>query len=400
MKQSLALKLSAASFLVLLGGALFAQQPKRPADPFQPIFEEAKVPKFELPDPLVTLSGEKVADIKTWKEKRRPEILKLFEIHVYGRTMVGRPEGMAWEVTSEDRKAVRRQASTKRVTIDFTGKKDGPKMQLHITLPVGASKPVPVFLVPGGGNPNLLDRGYGLATFTPGEVEPDGTDGSYERSIRKVFSKPGQTKPGPDEWGAIGAWAWATSRAMDYLVTDKDIDAKKVCIMGVGRYGKVVMWAGAQDERFAIVFSGESGCGGAGIVRRRYGETLFSINAYAPHWFDADFKAYGGRENDLPVDFHMLVALMAPRPVYIATAEHDQWGDPRGAFLSGKFAEPVYRLFGEHGLGVDDMPALDTPVGDTIGYHNRRGAHGLNDYDWQQFLAFADRHFGLTKTPK
>jgi hypothetical protein len=215
----------------------------------------------------------------------------------------------------------------------------------------------------------------------------------YDSSIRKFYAKPGQDKPAPDEWGAIGAWAWAMSRAMDYLETDKAIDAKKVCIMGFSRYGKVTMWAGAQDQRFAIVFSGESGCGGAVIVRRGYGETLRTINGSFPYWFNDNFKTYNERVNELPVDWHMMIALMAPRPVYVATAEGDRWGDPKGSFLSAKYAQPVYDLFKEGGVGVEEMPPVETPVGDFIGYHNRTGNHGVTRYDWEQFIKFADRHF-------
>jgi hypothetical protein len=239
----------------------------------------------------------------------------------------------------------------------------------------------------------LLDRGYGLVGYDPNQVEPDIRQGSWEKSVRRVFAKPDQNQPGPDEWGTIGAWAWAMSRTMDYIVSDPDIDADRVCVTGFSRFGKTAMWAGAQDERFVIVFSGESGCGGAVIVRRGFGETVKRITGYFPNWFCRNLRNYGDHVNDLPVDWHMLVALMAPRPVYIATAEQDYWGDPYGSFLAAKYAEPVYQLFGEKGLGVADMPPVETPVGDYIGYHNRKGGHGLTDYDWLQFLSFADKHF-------
>jgi len=371
---------------------------KSPAD----AYEKEKVTMLNLPDLLILLNGQKVTDVKTWKEKRRPEILKLFETNVYGRTMVGRPKEMTWKVKFQNRKAMKAKAVTKRVTIYFTDKKDGPKMDLSITLPADKGKAVPVFLIPGPGGDTkvLLRQGYGLVNFNPWQIEPDKKEGSYEESIRKVFAKSGQTRPEPDEWGAIGAWAWGMSRAMDYIETDPDIDASKVCIMGFSRFGKVAMWAGAQDERFAIVFSGGSGCGGAVIVRRGYGESIQAITDGFPHWFGLNFKKYANKVNELPVDWHMLVALIAPRPVYIATAADDHWGDPYGSFLSCKYAESVYKLFGKGGLGVDDMPAVDVPVGDFIGYHNRKGGHSINDYDWKQFLAFADRHFGIERTKR
>ena len=375
------------------------KQPDLPADYPPGLYDESKVPKYSLPDPLVLLNGKRVTDIKTWQEKRRPEILNLFSTYVYGRTMVGRPEEMNWEVVSEDRKGMNESAIVRKVAIYFTAKKEWPAISLNIVLPNHASKPSPVFLVPGWVKDpqTLLKRGFGSVTFNPWLIEPDKKDSAYMMGIRKFYDKPGQTQPDSEEWGSIGVWAWAMSRAMDYLEIDRDIDAKKVSIMGVSRFGKVVMWAGAQDERFAIVFSCESGCGGAVIIRRGFGETLTAINGYAPHWFDGRFKEYNDRVNDLPVDWHMLVAAMAPRPVYISTAEQDYWGDQHGSFLSGKFAQPAYTLFGEKGLGVDEEPPVETPVGDFIGYHKRKGTHGLNEYDWEQYLNFADRHFGLGK---
>ncbi|MGD9109919.1 MAG: hypothetical protein PVG93_03160, partial [Phycisphaerales bacterium] len=341
MKRSPALKIAIILLIILCCYTLFAKPPKLPPNYPPAQYDEEKVPKYTLPETLVLLNGEKVTDINTWKEKRRPEIIKLFEEHVYGHTMVGRPKEMSWEVISQDPNASNRRAVAKTVAVYFKGTEDGPKMNLNILLPTKHTKPVPVFVIPWGvRNPaNLLKRGYGLVTFMPFEIEPDKKDG-YEKSIRKAFANPGQTHPEPNEWGALGAWAWAMSRAMDYIETDPDIDASKVCALGFSRYGKAAMWAGAQDERFAIVFSGQSGCGGVVIVRRGYGETVRSINEYAPHWFCGNFKTYGNRVNELPVDWHMLVALMAPRPVFINTGEQNYWSDPRGSFLSAKGAEP------------------------------------------------------------
>ena len=399
-KQSLAAKAGIVLLVALAGPVVFGEPPQLTPNYPKAQYDESKVPDYTLPDPLVMLDGEKVADTNTWKQERRPEILRLFETNVYGRTMMERPREMTWEVTSLATNTRDGPAISKTVTIYFAGKKDGPKMDLHITLPANAQKPAPVFMLAGGfGRPSqeIYQRGYGTVSVRIDQIQADRAN-NYTNSIRAFYAPPGQTGPGADEWGAIGAWAWAMSRAMDYLETDPAIDAGKVCLNGVSRYGKVVMWAGAQDERFAIVFSGEAGCAGQTIVRRQFGETVKSITGFAPYWFAGNFKNYADRVNDLPVDWHMLIALMAPRPVYIATAEHDYWGDPHGSFLAAKATGPVYQLFGETGLGVDDWPPVETPVGDFIGYHNRKGTHGQNDYDWEQFLNFADRHFGFARS--
>ena len=358
-------------------------------------YDEAKVPAYVLPDPLVLQDGNPVRTVRAWTRLRRPEILRRFETEVYGRTPVGRPHGMHWKVVSVDRKALGRTAVTSTVTLWFTRDKDGPKMDLKITLPRGKWR-VPVFLAPAWSHnaEAPLKRGYGLVTFDPNQVMPDKKDQPYLGSLRQRLAPVGQAAPRPDDWGALGVWAWAASRAMDYLQTDPDVDAKKVAIMGVSRYGKAAIWAGAQDERFAMVISVEAGCGGQTIVRRGVGETVRAINTTFPYWFDDNFKAYDDRVSDLPVDWHELIALVAPRPVYVSAAEQDLWGDPHGSFLAAKAAEPVYALYGEKGLGVEDEPPVSTPVGGFIGWHKRTGGHGMNDYDWQRFLDFADRHWG------
>jgi len=404
------------------------------SEAFKPNYDEGKVPQYTLPDPLMLADGERITDSRTWQTKRRAEILELFRSHVYGRSP-GRPEKMTFEVTSIERNALGGLATRKEISVFFTGKKDGPKMDILIYQPNGAKKPTPAFLgLNFGGNhtvhadpgitlsrqwmresagvtnnrateasrgkaasrwqvEKLLKRGYALATVYYGDIEPDFAEG-WKLGVRGAISQTGaNTVFAPDDWGAIGAWAWGLSRALDYLATEKDIDAKHVAVIGHSRLGKTALWAGAQDARFAIVISNDSGCGGAALSRRQFGETVERINNVFPHWFCGNFKKYNLKEADLPVDQHELIALIAPRLVYVASAEEDRWADPRGEFLSAKHAEPVYRLFGKKGLHVDNMPAVNTPVGDVIGYHIRTGKHDVTEYDWEQYLNFVDRHF-------
>ena len=317
------------------------------------------------------------------------------------------------------------------MTVHFSNGKDARKMDLLLYVPVDARKPVPVFLglnfdgnqtvdadpgirlgdvwvrgkrQPASGSSRgsaasewqvekILARGYALATAYYGDIEPDFA-GGMTYGVRQLFFRPGQTQPATDDWGAIGAWAWGLSRAAEYLKTDRDIDAQKIALMGHSRLGKTALWAGAQDTRFALVISNDSGEGGAALSRRNFGETIEHLNTAFPHWFCANYRKYNDHADQLPLDHHMLLALIAPRPLYVASAEQDQWADPRGEFLSAVAAGPVYELLGKQGLGTDQMPAVSHPIMHTIGYHIRPGKHDVTAYDWDQYLAFADMHFG------
>lgn len=401
--------------------------------------DESKVPVYTLPDPLVTSSGEKVDSADKWTKQRRPELMKIFEEEVYGRTPSTRLDGIRAVVTEGPADALNGRATRKQVTIYFTAKDDGPRLDLLIYSPknkkgsaaflgynfIGNQATIadPAVKLAHGWTQNrekqgmtnnraneesrgtestrwcidqIIDRGYAIATACYGDVDPDFDDG-FQNGIEPLFYKPGQTKPGPEEWGSIGAWAWGLSRALDYMETDDDIDAKRVAVIGHSRLGKTALWAGAQDERFALVISNNSGCGGAALSKRWFGETVNRINNHFPHWFCDNFTKYNNNEAALPVDSHELVALIAPRPVYIASAENDKWADPYGEYLSAVHADPVYRLLGTNGLGVepvsDQLPALNSPLlSGQIGYHYRTGDHDVLPYDWEQFLAFADRH--------
>lgn len=379
-----------------------------------------QIPPYTLPDPLVMLDGSEVTTPEQWYGNRRPELLGLFETEMFGKDP-GRVPTLYTRVESEaepafDGKAIRHEVS--HIYID-----DGSgyrKVQLLIYTPADADGPVPMFLgVNFKGNTTITDdpgvheafndnygarqkakygvwqpvgrgamagrwpveeiiaRGYGVATFFLADVEPDYDDGGSNGMARLIYKK-GQRTPEPDQWGAIAAWAWGLSRALDYLETYDRADASRVAVFGHSRLGKAALWAGAHDDRFAMVISNDSGCCGAALSRRRIGETVHAINRTFPHWFCANFKKYNDREDDLPFDQHELLACIAPRPVYVASAEQDGWADPVGERLALQEAAKVYRF-----LGLDEG---------LLGYHIREGAHGIGMEDWEHYLDFADKH--------
>ncbi len=423
------LKLSAV--ILLSASAALGQADKPPAAVVAGIpvnYEEARVGDYKLPDLLLLSNGKPVRDAKTWNEKRRPEIVRLFEENQYGRSP-GRPAAMSFDVFDKGTPALDGKAVRRQVTIYFSADKAGPKMDLLVYVPANATGPVPLLLnlsfsanattvndpgvkagevwgrdkkkVPAGQGPNfgrinvarLMDAGFGFATVYYGDIDPDFL-GGVPHGVRALYLKPGQTEPAPDEWGSISAWAWGLSRAIDYLETDKGVDAKRVAILGVSRLGKTVMWAGAHDPRIALVIASCSGEGGAALSRRNYGETIAHLTEPTryPYQFAANYAKYANKVDQFPVDAHMLVALIAPRPVLLQTGDKDFWSDPKGEFLAAVAAGPVYRLLGKQGLDTDQMPPAGTPILHTIGYYMHAGGHGTIPSDWDQFLAFMQMH--------
>ncbi|MBI1370903.1 MAG: acetylxylan esterase [Planctomycetes bacterium] len=387
-------------------------------------YDESKIPPYTLPEALTMADGTKVTDAAMWRGKRRAEVFELFADQMYGHSFP-RPDHLRTQVLEEDKAALSGKATRRQVRVFFSDG-DEPHVDVLMYLPNKASGPVPAFVALNfQGNHTIcddpailktprdadeatrakaehrwpveaiVDRGYALATAWYKDIVPDAND--FSTGLYTIFYKPGQNRPGDGQWGAIGAWAYGMSCIADVLRTDRAIDANRIIAMGHSRLGKTALWAGASDERFALVISNCSGCGGAALSRRRIGETVARINKSFPHWFCGNFKKYSDNEDALPIDQHELIALIAPRPVLICSAEEDHWADPRGEFLSGRNADPVYALFGLKGIGADDMPPVNTIVGDAIGYRIRPGKHDVLPTDWQAYMDFADRHLGASR---
>ncbi|MFP6581999.1 MAG: prolyl oligopeptidase family serine peptidase [Candidatus Hydrogenedentota bacterium] len=377
--------------------------------------------ELNLPDPLVANDGTAITTLDQWKDGRREEVLELFREHVYGR----RPQGMG--TASETQNFVRPwvknhrryivdvdnvdhgRARAEYVQIKYDAPRGSGELNMTVVYPSDVTEPysLPAFLLICNRDPSNIDltenngfwpwreivrRGFVAAAFWNGEVDPDNDDG-FRNGVHGLFDPKNEPRPG-DAWGTISAWGWGASLCMDYLAGNKWIDQTRVALVGHSRGGKTALWAGAEDRRFGMIVSNESGCTGAAIARRMKGETIEKINNGFPHWFNGNYKKYNGRDTELPVDQHMLAALIAPRLLYIASAQEDSWADPEGEFLSAYHARPVYQLYGHDGLGDVSFPAVDKPVhGDRVGYHIRSGKHNLTKYDWRQYMRFADKHW-------
>ena len=416
-----------------------------PVDAQDALYDESDLPEFELPDLLLDFSGKKVSTIKNWNETRRPEILAAFCENVFGTMPTDQHRVVItsklnvdatheFKIVPNDSGTVSGRVRELTLTLSATSSPGlSQNLSLLVITPSNSDGPCPAFLAYNflgnatvdpcpsipltkvwqskerkrillteqkrGTRSNrwpvglILSRGFSLVTLNYGDVDGD-FDDSFRNGVHAFFP---DLQNREDNWSSIGAWAWGLHRVMDYLELDPAVDTKNVIVFGHSRLGKTALWAGATDPRIAAVISNNSGCGGAALSRRRFGESVKRINTVFPHWFAKRHRKYNDNENECPVDHHMLIALMAPRSVYVASAEGDRWADPKGEFLATANAGPAFELFGKTPLIPTsqlsdslELPSLEKPQGTDVRYHIRRGKHDVKRYDWTQYLDFAE----------
>ncbi len=401
-------------------------------------YDESKAGGYVLEDPLTLVSGEKVEDVNTWMNVRRPQLLDLFYQFEYGFTPEPR-SNISFDVFEIGTPVFEKKAIRKQVTVSFSGDSDGPEMDILIYLPADVQEPVPV-IISLGFTPNssrvndpavkpgtywdretkekvpvtegmrrwsfddqlqlFLSRGIGVVMVYYADIEPDFSEGiTKEKGVRNLYLKEGQMSPKPNEWGAISAWAWGLSRVVDYLETDEDIDPDRIAVTGASRLGKTVLWAAARDQRFDMVIACCSGAGGASLNRRDYGESIAHLTAPSryPYQFAENFGMFADYPKQIPVDGHLLLSLIAPRPVLLQTGDQDYWLDPKGEFLAAVAATPVFELFGKKGIEMNEMPPAETPIMNTLGYYMHKGGHGPIPSDWEIYVQFMEKHFHLNQ---
>ncbi len=393
-------------------------------------YDESKVGAYLLPDPLTLNNGSKITDKDAFINQRVPEILNAFKENQFGKVPSNNVK-CTYELFDKGTPALDQKALRKQVCVYFTGDTVGPRADVLIYLPIGAEKPVPLMLminftanssmvedsgvkrgeiwsrdkirVPAPERRNFentniisfLENGIGVAMLYYGDIEPDFPEGIEHGGVRGMLLKTGESYPAADEWGAIGAWAWGLSRVLDFLQTDKDIDKECIGLFGISRLGKTVLWTGASDPRFAFVIASCSGEGGAALSRRYYGETIAHLASPSRYFYQfcGNYQKFSDNPEKLPVDAHMLLALIAPRPVLLQTGTTDKWSDPKGEFLAAIAAEPVYNLFGKKGLETNQMPGAGEAILNSIGYYMHEGGHGTIPSDVPVFIEFIRKHF-------
>jgi len=374
---------------------------------FSQNYDESKVGEYRLPELLVSQEDKIVGAPTQWKNIRRPEIIKLFENNVYGQ-VPKEFDDIQFKVVNKDENAMNGKATLKEVAITVSQSNRSITMNLVMFTPNKVNEPVPMFLVinhrgiktmdvtrqnKDGFWPaeEVIDAGFGISGFDVIDVSPDDKVKFKEGILKELYPEQLEMKNG---MRGLGAWGWGASRAIDYFEKDELVDATKVISVGHSRGGKASLWFGAQDERVAITISNESGNSGAALSRRNFGETVARITENFPYWFCPNYQQFANNEDRLPIDQHMLLALIAPRAVYVASAVEDLWADPKGQYLALKESQPVFNLYGIETNLPEKMPAVNEQViRPHMGFHNREGKHNMTPYDWQQFINFANEYF-------
>lgn len=395
-----------------------------PNDPNAANSDESKVNQYQLPDPLRLNNGQFVKNDKDWWQKRRPEIVEAFESEIYGRVPKNVPN-VNWKLVYEKDTVVGNYPIKEKLLTGVVDNSSYPGISVEIELlvatPANATQAVPVVMefgfirwpfgpAPGGGQQNqllsagepswkeqLISRGWGFAIINPASIQAD--NGAGLRSGIIGLTNKGQQRM-PDDWGSLRAWAWGASRAMDYFETDTNVDEKRVAIEGLSRYGKAAVVSMAFEPRISLGFIGSSGAGGTKILRRVFGEQVENLASSGEyHWFAGNFIKYASSltPDDLPVDAHELVALCAPRPVFISSGSpkvEGQWVDAKGMFLGGLHAGSVYKLLGKEDYGIDEFPPLGTPVVQgELAFRQHAGGHSTGP-NWSTWIAWACRYWG------
>ncbi len=378
-------------------------------------YDELKVPHYDLPKLLIGPNGEKISTTDKWENIRRPQILSLYSNLIYGRVPEPeKPLNITFKLVKEDKGFMKGKATRKDIDIIISNDKDSKTMRFLVFSPNGVEGPAPAFLKHSFNNTKsndfdasllrkgklkngwplgeFFDRGYGFCAVYHEDLVGH-NEVSFNNSIHKLFYPKGQSFPKASEWGVISACAWGAMKAMDYLETDNDVDHKRVAIMGHSKMGKTTLWTAAQDERFALAIAAQSGCAGAALWRRKSGETLKKMVTRFPYWLCRNAWKFVDQEDDLPIDQHMLLACIAPRPVYVHSGVKDTWADGRGEYLSAFHASEVYKLYGKKALDSEESPPVGKAIIEShVGYHIREGGHSIQSFDWKRFLDFADYH--------